>query len=290
MVSLQRIHQAYKSYVKIQGIAKAVQTIAISRLHSLAHLINKRHRVLITIKKIFQQIEKDTLKTENSGYTYIIVPFTSDKQCSGLLNSKVVKSTIEFLQRLKKKDIANLYIISMRGLSAFNSLNFSKAIVTFCEELDTEKKINSYTVYVLLLELLNHPYDKAILLYTKYLSIYKQKLAKYTIPEINSFEFFILQNRKQLNILEALANQQSEVTNKISFFLRDFYYYYYMLLFLDAFDETYYSEFGTRAQSMGNAVDNAKEMVLEVNRYYNKAKREKITTELSDVVAAINGM
>ena len=50
------------------------------------------------------------------------------------------------------------------------------------------------------------------------------------------------------------------------------------------------SELGARRTAMENATDNAEEMIANLSLMYNRARQEKITNELNEIVSGANAL
>ena len=61
-------------------------------------------------------------------------------------------------------------------------------------------------------------------------------------------------------------------------------------LIMCAVGESYASELGARRTSMENATDNAEEMIATLSLMYNRARQEKITNELNEIVSGANAL
>lgn len=61
-------------------------------------------------------------------------------------------------------------------------------------------------------------------------------------------------------------------------------------LLMCAVNESYASELGARRTAMENATDNAEEMISHLSLIYNRARQEKITNELNEIVAGANAL
>lgn len=61
-------------------------------------------------------------------------------------------------------------------------------------------------------------------------------------------------------------------------------------LLMCAVNESYASELGARRTAMENASDNAEEMIGNLSLMYNRARQEKITNELNEIVSGANAL
>ncbi len=61
-------------------------------------------------------------------------------------------------------------------------------------------------------------------------------------------------------------------------------------LIVCAVNESYASELGARRTAMENATDNAQEMIDTLSLAYNRARQEKITNELNEIVSGANAL
>lgn len=61
-------------------------------------------------------------------------------------------------------------------------------------------------------------------------------------------------------------------------------------LIMCAVNESYASELGARRTAMESATDNAEEMIGSLSLMYNRARQEKITNELNEIVSGANAL
>lgn len=61
-------------------------------------------------------------------------------------------------------------------------------------------------------------------------------------------------------------------------------------LIMCAVNESYASELDARRTAMENATDNAEEMIANLSLMYNRARQEKITNELNEIVSGANAL
>ncbi|MBQ8903529.1 MAG: F0F1 ATP synthase subunit gamma, partial [Oscillospiraceae bacterium] len=54
--------------------------------------------------------------------------------------------------------------------------------------------------------------------------------------------------------------------------------------------ESYSSEQGARRTAMESATDNADQMIADLSLIYNRARQEKITNEINEIVSGANAL
>lgn len=112
-------------------------------------------------------------------------------------------------------------------------------------------------------------------LFNEYISIYSQATNYYLFRSLSSFiNCFLL--------------------NEISFVLKNIqvlYFIYFFIITLCLFDlieSNMYSELGSRASSMSNSIQNAKENIVYYTVVYNRFRQAKITNEIVEIISSIN--
>lgn len=273
-------------FIKFQSIAKAIQMVAISGLKKLEKKISSRQLSLLAVKELFT-IELD-LNTSNffiSKNEIIILPITSDKQFCGIINKKVVESSLELFSLYKQKDHVSVFMVGSKGLKIMQKLESNIEFTGLCKDISSEL-VCLNTVYILFLKILSIKYDNLIIVFNKYFAIFSQQVAIYNLPSLNQFEYFLLQSRISIPVTISLL----EKTKNSDFYYVDFFYYCNTLVLLDAFEENEYSELGTRAITMEGTLKNTKQLIEDLRITYNKLRQSKITTELIEIISASEAM
>lgn len=282
MVSNKELLRRLNVFIRFKGIAKAVQMVAIASLKKYKNKIETRQVSLLVVKELF------TLDGFTNNFFFVrerkvLLPITSDRQCTGIINSKVLKGAIKILNRLRRSqnDEVSIFLVGIKGNNIVKRLGLENDVAGICTGLMSEV-VCLYTMYSIYMKMLDLEFDKLIIVFNKYFEMFDQRISKYELPSFNAFEHLILQNRQNIPFLKSIIEEKK--TNE--FFYEDVYYYCSLLVLLDSFEENEYSELGSRAMAMENTLQNTSKVVDILRITYNRARQSKITNELIEVVSA----
>jgi len=267
------------------SIAKAIQMVAITKLKKLESVISTRQLSIYTYKELFMV---DDLKSFNFlRNKKIILPITSDKQCCGIINSRVLGATLKVASVCKKEkhDTINIFVLGTKGSSGLARLDLSNDILGKCDNFKSEL-LSLYTIYIIFVNLISYNFDRLIVMFNKFFSMFDQRVAFYDLPSLNLFKHFFFQNRKFIPMVKALI-KKSKTSDCV---YTNIYLYCLSLIVLDSFEENEYSELGSRAIAMENTVQSTKKMIDALRISYNKQRQSRITNDLVEVVSAAESL
>lgn len=275
-------------FEKFKDIASAIQMVAISGLNKLKLKIQTRQISLLIIKDFFIDFNIfEKILSGSDKKSWLLIPMTSDKQFCGIINKKILKSTIKELNIIKNKSnsIPNVYIIGDKGLRAFKRMDDNTTLLGICDGIHLSN-INLFSIYDLFLKLFFFYYDVLILLFNKFFSAFDQRVAKYELPCLSIFISALLIYRDFNYLFSSLL----EKNKGNDFYYIDIYYYSISLILIDSFEENEYSELGSRAVSMESTIQNTKNKISEYRIRYNRTRQTQITTELVEIISAAESM
>lgn len=281
MVKTKDLIRRIDVFSKFKGIAKAIQMVAITKLKRLEYVISTRQLSIFTSKELF-------LMTDLTSFSFfrnrnILFPITSDRQCCGIINSKVIGATLFLIQKHKKNKNNNIliFVIGNKGISGLSRVGLDNEIEVYCDEFKLEL-VSLYTIYILILSIIELGFDRLIIIFNKFFSLFDQRVALYKIPSINLFDNFLLTNNLSISFLKIVVKK----TKKSDVYYIYIYIYVFFLILLDSFEENEYSELGSRAVAMENTWQNVTTILEELKIKYNKIRQSKITNDLVEVTSA----
>jgi F-type H+-transporting ATPase subunit gamma len=268
-------------FTKFMGIAKAIQMVAITKLKKLESVISTRQLSINTYKELFMVNELKSFSFLRNKK--IILPITSDKQCCGIINSRVLGATLKVASGYKKEkhDTINIFVLGTKGSSGLARLDLSNDILGKCDNFKSEL-LSIYTIYIIFLNLISHSFDRLIVIFNKFFSMFDQRVAFYDLPSLNLFKHFFFQNRQFIPMVKALI-KKSKTSDCV---YTNIYLYCLSLVLLDSFEENEYSELGSRAIAMENTVQSTKKLIDALRLAYNKQRQSRITNDLVEIVSA----
>ncbi|MBI1982176.1 MAG: ATP synthase F1 subunit gamma [Candidatus Levybacteria bacterium] len=273
MANTLRLKRRIKTAQNVSKTTRAMQMIAASKLkRAQAAALSSRpyvEKLTLLSNNLTAKIDKDSLhpymKPGKSDKELLII-ISPDKGLCGGLVTNLIK---EYLT-LKTKDLilltigkkAQSYVLHTRQ-EIIASFPFGTTLPSFDVVYPIIKIINDH--------FLEAGVGSVKILTSHFTSIFSQKPVITTLlpitlpPETEKSSNVLLFEPNIAEILPDLLKHYLEMT-----------LYQYLL-------EGYLSEQAARMFAMQNATDNAKDMIEELTLEYNKARQEKITSEILDI-------
>lgn len=285
MASEKIIKRRIKSAKNIAQITKAMQMVAASKMKKAQSLAlsgrpyaEKIAEMVSTFVKKIDSNRHPLLQKNETGKTLIVLISTNKGLCGGL-NSNLFRSFRKWFtdEQLKNcvcvtlgKKGENFLVRTGRDLVAdFSSLKpFAQnipALTTLITEGYLKKEFKD--VYVV---------------YNNFISALQQVPTKKKILPIVGFESIQTESQVQ----EKGEGIEFVIEPSIDSILDILLFHYLENQIRDAILEAEASEFSAQMIAMKNATDNASELINLLTLEYNKARQEKITFEIADMVTA----
>ncbi|RMH79397.1 MAG: ATP synthase F1 subunit gamma [Acidobacteria bacterium] len=208
-----------------------------------------------------------------------IIVVTSDRGLAGAFNSNLIKQTEELIKEKHEKGVkVSLILIGRKGVQYFTKRDYSvlKAYdEVFRKEINFEvvKEVGS----TLRERYSNRDTDKVYLINNEMVTRVSYK------PVVRTFlPFAGVEGEGNYGVYEFEVEKEFFVSRLIDLYLN--YQLYRALL------ESNASEHFARMVAMDNATRNADELVKTWTLIFNKARQESITSELTDIVNAVEAM
>jgi len=274
---LKKLHM----YERFKSLTKAIQMVAMSQLSSLNKKIVSRQEALSVFKPIWY---KNGNLLKNQNHRILVCPISVDKSCCGPHNNNVFQSSRDLLSDLENKGVF-IMCFGRRCKSTFKMTHRNCMVSNIRDfDRDTLSLSTSSFIYSECFPF----YDELIIIFNRFITAFKQITSYYSVMSFNYYlnNVFFSSDHNFSKIFFGTSNVDGNLN--LTHFLRDLYDYFISLLLLDVLEENEYSSLGARAIAMSNASNSAAEFVEELNLLYNKARQEQITTELLDIVTAVN--
>jgi len=298
MADLKTLRNRIKGVKNIQKITQAMKVVAASKLRK-ARISAEESRLFsdATRSSFFNSIKSiepsddislGFLNNSESKKTLFVV-VASDRGLCGGLNNNLVKYSIA-----KAKEInanggeCKLFLIGKKVVDAIKSkapeLILSENEGFSSRKIEVEKVTDFKNQILEIVEEQN--YDSVRLIYTGFESAISQTTidqlligSKYELLS----EFDNDNNANASNVdFEYEPNKQEVILALFD---------YYMLSGLNqSFYESFASEQGARMTAMDNAVKNCKELTDKLTLVYNRTRQAKITTELVEIISAVESL
>lgn len=278
MANAVQLKRRIKTAQNVSKTTKAMQMIAASKLKKAqsATLASRPYvqEIQTLVKRLTQHIAQDKKhplmqqKSDTGKTLYIVI--SPDK---GLCGALVTNLKREYL-RLSKESA--LMITVGKKLEQFAAHLQSEVIATYHMGSTLPRFSFVYDIAPIIEDyFLQGKVDKVAILTTNFQSIFTQKTEITQLLPIT--EFTTEENQKTFSA-DTITYEPS-VDAMLPALLKR---YLEMVLYQHLL-EGYLSEQGARMISMQNATNNAKDMIRELTLQYNKARQEKITSEILDI-------
>lgn len=290
MASLKDIRMRIDSTKNTQQITKAMKLVSAAKLRRAQNNITNMRPYAVTLKKVIanitatQKVSHPLMVKKDNVKNVLLVVLTSDRGLCGGFNSGINKFTEKYYADNKNK-LAKLdfIFIGKRGLDYFARRDI-KGIQNFLKlDKDISYNLAKGIAENLIQFFLDGEYDEIRMVYNEFRSAISQVVTCETLLPIEV----------EKSSFDAAGNQ---VAKDIIFdpspeaIVEDLLKKNFNLQMYRAMSESVASEHGARMTAMENASNNAKDMINKLTLTYNKARQEKITTELIEIVSGAEAL
>ncbi|HOK03529.1 MAG TPA: ATP synthase F1 subunit gamma [Spirochaetota bacterium] len=286
MASARDIKRRIKSVSNTKKITNTMEMVATSKMKKLQERLNQSKPYEIKVNEIIKNLMTAGFATINHPLfrevaqpsRCLILQIAGNRGLCGSYNVRVIEKTLAFKEQLESegKEVL-LYVIGKKATSFYN---FTKQPM-YKSGLNLEDKFNFDEAAKLGEELtklfLSGEFHEIYISYTKVFSsaVQKPEIIKLfpITPEVEIDQDFL----PPANMDYIFEPNPAEI---FSYILP----LYLKVKIFTCFLESSYSEQFSRRVAMKNATDAAKEMIRELTISYNRARQDKITTEISEIV------
>jgi F-type H+-transporting ATPase subunit gamma len=290
MASLKDIRMRIDSTKNTQQITKAMKLVSAAKLRRAQNNITNMRPYAVTLKKVIanitatQKVSHPLMVKKDNVKNVLLVVLTSDRGLCGGFNSGINKFTEKYYADNKPKlEKLDFIFIGKRGLDYFARRDI-KGIQNFLKlDKDISYNLAKGIAENLIQFFLDGEYDEIRMVYNEFRSAISQVVTCETLLPIEV----------EKSSFDAAGNQ---VAKDIIFdpspeaIVEDLLKKNFNLQMYRAMSESVASEHGARMTAMENASNNAKEMINKLTLTYNKARQEKITTELIEIVSGAEAL
>lgn len=280
MANIRLIKGRIKSAKNIAQITKAMELVAASKMRKaqVAALAGKLYAG--KIYEMVMQLSSRTdaanhpllLKSTNLTGKRLVIFITTNKGLCGGLNTQLFRW---FLREQNLNNPNNSFIVLGKKGAEFLVTNGNQVGADFSTTIPFERNVPALTDLIVK-EFLAGRIDGVDLVFNEFINILKQSPRKKTILPL-TIDTLPVNNQEKLNFL--IEPSIKEVFDSLL-------PHYVENQIRDAVLQAEASEHSARMLAMRNATDNALNFMQELTLIYNKARQEKITYEISDMVTA----
>ncbi|WP_134702514.1 ATP synthase F1 subunit gamma [Ammoniphilus sp. YIM 78166] len=277
------IKRRIKSVKNTRQITKAMKMVAAAKLRRAQERAQASRPYAEKMKDVISSIASGTtvkhpmLQTRPVRKTgYLVI--TSDRGLAGGLNSNLLRMVVNTIkERHASKDEYVIFAVGKKGRDFFNKLGYSLIDeVTGIADSPNFADIKSIASKAVTL-FAEEKIDELNLVYSKFQSALTQIPTEVRLLPLGEVE-----------AANAAAKVSYEYEPSAEEVLNDLLPKYAETLIFSALLDSKASEQGARMTAMGNASDNASDMIGKLTLTFNRARQAAITQEISEIVAGAN--
>lgn len=290
---LQEIRVRIKAVKDTQQITKAMKMVSASKLRRAQDRIttmrpyaDKLNEMLSNIMANVDEQEGMAFNEERPVNNALIILITSDKGLCGGYNSnlaKLVKGLVEnkYASQSRNNKLT-LLCIGKKGYDAFkkSDIKINNDNVDLLTRLDYSEslKVSEH----LLTSFLDKEYDAIELVYSKFKNAATQLFtADQFLPVVKIEAEEVVDEKSKTDYI--FEPTKEEILNYlIPFILKT--------LFFRSLLDANASEHGARMTAMDKATENAEDLMKDLRIFYNRARQEEITKELTEIVGGADAL
>ncbi len=290
MANLKEIRARIESTKNTQQITKAMKLVSAAKLRKAQHNITNMRPYAVTLKQVIadiaatQKVSHPLMTRKTNVKNVLLVVLTSDRGLCGAFNSSINKFAERYI--IENKSVfekIDFIFVGKRGTDFFAR----KGIKGLDNVTKLEKDISYSLAKNIAEKLIAHyesgHYEEIRLIYNEFKSAISQKVVCETLlpVEIETSTFTVEGSKFSADmIFDPSPEKIIEDLLKKSFNLQVY----------RAMSESVASEHGARMTAMENSSNNARDMISKLTLNYNKARQEKITTELAEIVGGAESL
>lgn len=287
MQGMKEIKRRIKSVQSTKQITKAMKMVDAAKLRRAQERAEasrpyseKMKEVIASISAGVEDVEHPLLEVRDVKKTgYLVI--TSDRGLAGGYNANILRMVVKTIkERHKSPDEYVIFVIGRKGRDFFKKRQYPLIgeIVGLSDAISFSDIKNIATTAVNMYA--EGVYDELYLVYNEFLSAISQEPTE----------------RRLLPLVDLDSEDKPQLATKIDFepsaedVLKVLLPKYAETLIYSAVLISKASEHGARMTAMGNATDNAEEMMQSLTLTYNRARQAAITQEISEIVSGANAL
>jgi F-type H+-transporting ATPase subunit gamma len=284
MATLRDIQRRIRSVQSTQKITKAMKLVAAAKLRRAQERITEARPYAIKMAELLGNL---VARTESSSHPLLsqretgrkrLVIITADKGLCGAFNSNVLRESLRFLREVEQPSVT-LVVVGKKARDFYRRREWTvkSEMSGFFDRLayaHAQELANG-----LMQAYLAEEVDEVHLIYNEFRSVAVQRV-----------------KRERLLPLEATPTAESAPTTEYIYepspeaILNSLLPRHVITQVYRALMESLAGEYGARMTAMEAASKNAKEMIDLLTIQFNKARQEKITKELLDIVGGAEAL
>lgn len=284
MKNKREIKRRIRSVQNTRQITKAMEMVAAAKLRRAQERVESARPYAEKMREVIANIAAGTSakhpmlvarEVKKTGYLII----TSDRGLAGGFNGNLLRKLVQIVrERHQSPDEYVIFVIGRKGRDFLKRRKYPVIgeVVglpdspTFADIKQIARRAVQFYA--------EEKYDKLVLLYNEFINPVTQRPVEKQLLPLESISL-----EEQPRTLYEYEPDEEEV-------LAELLPRYAETLIFSALLESKASEHGARMTAMGNATDNATEMIATLTLQYNRARQASITQEIAEIVAGANAL
>ncbi len=288
MANLKEVKERIKSVSSTQQITKAMKMVAAAKLRRAQDRIvqlrpysEKLSTILSNVSSGSTEEGMDTYAVEREVSNVLVVPVTSDRGLCGAFNSNIFKG----VRQLLESDEMSGVTVSVLPIGKKANDFYKKSSYTHIGDysamfgdlsFDKAREAAEYAMD----SFVEGKYDKVVLVYNEFKNVATQIVRTEQLLPVVSTE------------TEGAASTNTDYIYEPDkeFIVKDLIPKSLKIQFYKSVLESNASEHGARMTAMGQATDNAGELLKELKLTYNRTRQAAITKEILEIVGGAEAL
>lgn len=281
------IKRQIRSIQNTKQITKAMEMVAASKLRKAQNFAEAARPYADKLKEVISNIAASTSdishpmleSREVKKTAYVVI--TSDSGLAGGYNANLLRMLMDRIREEHRDDDYAIFVAGRKGRDFFNKRNVpilgEVTGLPDSPEFSDIQAIASKAVELFATE----EVDEVNLVYNEFINpVVQQPVVKKLLPLAE------MTSENSSNEATAMYEYEPSAEGVLSVLLPR----YAETLVYSALLEAKASEFGARMNAMGNATNNATELISDLTLQYNRARQAAITQEITEIVAGANAL
>ena len=288
MATLRDIRRRIRSVESTQKITRAMKLVAAAKLRRAQERILAARPYAGKMAELLGNLVSATgvgdeaphpLLVQRAGPRRQVVIITADRGLAGAFNSNIVRRALDFIRQSNAPDVT-LVVVGKKGRDFFRRRGFAikREMLGFWDRLAYSHAVE--LADFLVQQYLSAEVDEVHLVYNEFRSVAVQRPVREQLLPIPRAEA----GEGRLAPVDYIYEPAPDAI------LGDLLPRHVRTQVFRALMESLAGEYGARMTAMEAATKNAKEMIEVLTIQYNKARQERITKELLDIVGGAEAL
>jgi F-type H+-transporting ATPase subunit gamma len=286
MATLRDIQRRIRSVQSTQKITRAMKLVAAAKLRRAQERVLAARPYATKMAELLGHLvvgaegDGHPLLQQREGPRRQIVIITADRGLAGAFNSNILRRAVELIRESSVAEVT-LVVVGRKARDFFRRRphTIKRDMIGFWDQLAYRHACELADAFMQ--QYLDNELDEVVLLYNEFRSVALQRPVRVTLLPIPRAETATDGAAEQVDYIYEPSAEG---------ILGDLLPRHVRMQVYRALMESLAGEYGARMTAMEAATKNAKEMIDVLTIQYNKARQEKITKELLDIVGGAEAL